>query len=74
VALLVSPVFLATHRRAALIFTTLFTLAVVAFKLYSFQDISASHLALRFVLYMPYGAFALLFAVATAWWYLRNLS
>jgi hypothetical protein len=72
-ALFIPPAFLVRHRRAVLWITILATVAAVAQKMRSFQDLAASHVALRFVLYMPYGAFACFFAVITAWWYIRGL-
>jgi hypothetical protein len=73
-ALLLSPGFLIRHRLRVLLATALLTVLLLSLKLMPFQDYAASRTPLRFVLYMPYGAFALFFAVVTAWWYLRGLS
>jgi hypothetical protein len=73
IALLVPPAFLLRHRARVLLLTTFLALVVVFTKMYVYQDAAASRVILRFVLYMPYGALAVFFAVTTAWWYIRGL-
>jgi hypothetical protein len=65
------PALLVRFRTRVLLLTALLALVLAFTKLYPFRDHAASKLALSFVLYMPYGCFAVFFAVVTAWLYLR---
>ena len=72
-ALLFPPSFLVRHRHLVLAATAIVCFAAVIEKMRVFQDYAASHVVMRFTLYLPYGLFAVFFAVITAWWYIRSL-
>jgi hypothetical protein len=70
-ALLADPEWLVRFRTRLLIATGLLALLTVVLKLWSYQDHAASTHVLRFTLYVPYGCFAVVFSVVTAWLYIR---
>jgi hypothetical protein len=70
-ALMASPEWMVRFRVRLLIGVGLVALLTVFIKLWSFQDRAASTAALRFILYVPYGCFAVVFSVVTAWLYMR---
>lgn len=69
--LILPPAMLVRFQRRVLLLTAVLSILLVLSRLYSFRDHAASQLALRFFLYMPYGCFAVFFAVVTAWLYLH---
>ncbi len=69
--LIFQPAMLVRSRRLVLSLTALLAVVLAFLYLYPFRDHAASHLALSFFLYMPYGCFAVFFAIVTAWIYLR---
>lgn len=72
--LLLPPALLLRYRWHVVLAALALAIGVVLWRMYWYQDYGASRLALRFILYMPYGALALGFAVVTASWYIRSLA
>ena len=70
-ALIADPAWLVRFRTRMLIVIGLTALLAVVLKLWSFRDPAASTHVLRFALYVPYGSFAVVFSVVTAWLYIR---
>ena len=69
--LIADPAWLIRFRARLLLAIGAVSLLAVILKLWSFQDHAASTPALRFILYVPYGCFAVVYAVVTAWIYIR---
>ena len=70
-AMMASPEWLVRFRVRVLFGVGAVALLTVLIKLWSFQDRAASTATLRFILYVPYGCFAVVFSVVTAWLYVR---
>ena len=72
--LVLPPGLLIRFRLRVMLAALLLAILLVFWRMYWFQDHGASRPALRFILYMPYGALALGFAVVTAGWYTRSVA
>ena len=72
--LLLPPRLLIRFRLRVVLAAFLTAIVLVLWRMYWFRDPGASRLAFRFILYMPYGALALGFAVVTASWYIRSVA
>ena len=72
-ALLLPPTLLVRFRWQVMMSAMVVAIVLILWRMYWFQDHGASRLSLRFILYMPYGALALGFAVVTTSWYLRSI-